>query len=426
MSKKLIYILSGIAIALILVVFIGKNKFGDRNILKVAVSNIEKRDLTETVSCNGKLNPIQEVKLSIEVSGEVTKIYVKEGDSVKQGDLLLEINPSNFISSVTRARAAYSQAQSSLASSKARKSQADSQFVIIQKDYERKRELKQQGVISSFEFEQIEAQFYNSLGEKDAVFQSVESAKFQVESALATLQEANENLVRTKLYAPMGGIVSKLKVTQGEKVVGTAQMAGTELITIANLDQMELLVDVGENDVLRISLGDTALVEVDAYIGQKFKGVVSHIAYSSNATLDQQITKFQVRIKLLSDSYKNLVNEEKGHAYPFRPGMSASADIITKRKNDVLVVPIQSVTLRDDENVATGLETKRQVIFVIDNDIAVEQIVKTGIQDNKFIEILEGASEGQKVVSAPFRAISKELAKDKKVQIVEEDALFEK
>lgn len=426
MSKKLIYILSAVFVALLLIVILGKNKFSNRNVLKVAVSNIEKRDITETVSSNGKIYPVKEVNLSIEVSGEVTRILVKEGDSVKQGDLLLEINPINFISSVTRAKAGYSQALAALSSAKARKSQADAQFVIIQKDYERKKELFQQEIISSFEFEQIEAQFYNALGEKDAVFQNVESAKFQVESAMATLQEANENLVRTKLYAPMGGIISKLNVALGEKVVGTAQMAGTQLLTIANLDQMELLVDVGENDVLRVSLGDTALIEVDAYIGKKFKGIVSHIAYSSNATLDQQITKFQVKIKILADSYKEIVDAEKGHSYPFRPGMSASADIITKRKNDVLVVPIQSVTLREDENVATGIETKRQVIFVVDGETAKEQEVKTGIQDDKYIEILEGASEGQKVVSAPFRAISKELKNDKKVSVVEEDALFEK
>jgi HlyD family secretion protein len=424
MNKKIIYILGSITVLLIVVAVIGKNRFSDRNTLKVAVATVEKRDIVETVSSNGKIYPVNEVKLSIEVSGEVTRIMVQEGDSVSKGDLLLEINPINFISNVSRAKAGYNQALANLSSAKARKSQADAQFLVIQKDYERKKSLFQQEVISSFEYEQIESSYYTALGEKDAVHQNVEAARYQVESAMATLQEANENLVRTKLYAPMSGVVSKLSVALGEKVVGTAQMAGTQLITIANLDEMELLVDVGENDVLRISLGDTANVEVDAYLGKKFKGVVSHIAYSSNVGVDQQITKFQVKIILLPESYKELVNAATGHAYPFRPGMSATADIITKKKYGVPAVPIQSVTLRDKEG--SGLEGKKQIVFVLEGDLVKEYEVETGVQDDRFIEISSGVNDGQKVVSAPFRAISKELKNDKKVSVVEEETLFGK
>jgi HlyD family secretion protein len=225
------------------------------------------------------------------------------------------------------------------------------------------------------------------------------------------------------LYAPMNGIVSKLSVALGEKVVGTAQMAGTQLITIANLNQMELQVDVSENDVLRISLGDTANIEVDAYLGRKFKGVVSHIAYSSNALADQQITKFQVKIALLPESYKELINRESGHAYPFRPGMSATADIITQKKFGVVAVPIQSVTLREKDG---DFAEKKQVVYIADGDVAKEYEVETGIQDDKFIEIISGVEVGQQIINAPFRAISKELKDGKKISLVSEEELFGK
>ena len=425
MTKKTIYILTGILAVLIIIALVVKNKFSDRNTLKVAVEKVGARNIVETVTGNGKIYPIQEVNLSVEVPGEVVRIYVEEGDSVQKGDILLEVNPTNFISSVSRSDAGYKQGLANLASAKARLAQAEAQYSVVALDYERRKKLFDQEVISSTEFETAQSNYYAAVGEKEAAEQNVEASRFQVESALATLQESKENLARTKLYAPNEGIVSKLAVSVGEKVVGTAQMAGTQLLTIANLDQMQLNVDVGENDVLRISVGDTAEIEVDAYLGEKFKGVVNHIAYSSNVAVDQQVTKFQVQILLLKESYKHLINAAKGHAYPFRPGMSATADIITNRKENIIAVPIQSVTLREKKNESTQFEEKKQVVFIVKESVVHEIEVKTGIQDDKYIEILEGLSKDESVVIAPFRAISKELKDKQNVSVVEEENLFE-
>lgn len=425
MNNKILFILFFVVVVLAGVAIGFKDKFQLRNAEKVAAEYADFRSITEVVSANGKIYPEKEVKLSVEVPGEVTRINVKEGDSVQKGALLLEINPSTFVTSVSRAKAAHNQALANLSGAKARNAQANAQFNIVQKDYNRKIELFNQGVLSAFEFEQIESAFMSSTGEKEAAFQNVEASKFQVQSALASLKEANENLSRTKLFAPISGIVSKLNVELGEKVVGTGQMAGTELITIADLNQMELLVDVGENDVLRISKGDTAEIEVDAYLDDTFMGVVSHIAYSSNALLEQQITKFEVRIKLLPSSYSQLVQPDKGHAFPFRPGMSATADIITNRKDNILSVPIQSVTLRaKDEEGESLIEEKDQVVFVVEDGMVTTKEVKTSIQDDKYIEITEGIDDSTMVVTGPFKAISKGLENKDKVIVVEESELF--
>ena len=272
------------------------------------------------------------------------------------------------------------------------------------------------------EFEVAESQYFSALGETEAAAQNVLAGKYQVQSASAGLQQTRDNLGRTKLYAPMSGIVSKLNVEQGEKVVGTAQMAGTELITISEFSEMELKIEVGENEVLQINKGDTALIEVDAYLGEEIKGIVSQVAYSSNALLDQQVTKFEVKIKLLASSYQQLITSES--KLPFRPGMSATAEIITDRKDQVLCVPIQSVTLRDlDEE--DEFEEKSQVLFVYDGEGIILKEVKTGIQDDSYIQILSGVGIGEKVVTAPFKAISKELNEESVVTVVTEEELYE-
>lgn len=422
MNNKLIKILAVVLALLIIVLVVAKNKgwLDKRNEIHVAVQPIAYRTITEKVGTNGKIYPVKEVKLSVEISGEVTQILVAEGDSVNKGDLLLVLNPSTYNSSVSRADAAYNQSLSSLSSAQARNSTAKAQYIIIEKDYKRKQELLQNNVISQAEFEAIESQYYSALGEKEAASLNVQAAQYAIESAKATLNESREILSKTKLYAPMSGIVSKLNVELGEKVVGTAQMSGTELITIANLNQMELLVDVGENDVLRIHTGDTAEIEVDAYANQKFVGIVSDIAYTSNQSLDQQITKFQVKILILPSSYQHLIKPKEGNSYPFRPGLSATADILTNRKENILTVPIQSVTKREDEN---G-KNKRQVIYVVDNNYTKEIVVKTGLQDNEYIEIVSGADAKLEVISAPFKAISKELNDSVLVKVVPETDLF--
>lgn len=409
-------------VGLVIIAILAKDKLDARNALQVVVEEAENRSITQSVTANGKIYPYKEVKLSLELPGEVTNIYVNEGDSVKKGDLLLEINADNYISSVSQSNAAYNQALANLSTAKARKIQADAQFAIIEKDYKRNKELFDQKVISSVAFEAVESQYFAASGEKEAAAQNVLAGQYQVQSALAGLQQTRDNLGRTKLFAPMNGIVSKLNVEKGEKVVGTAQMAGTELITISEFSEMELKIEVGENEVLQISKGDTALIEVDAYLGVEIKGVVSQVAYSSNALLDQQVTKFEVKIKLFVSSYQQLITPQK--QLPFRPGMSATAEIITNRKDDVLCVPIQSVTLRDlDEE--DDFEEKTQVVFVYVGDSIKQKEVKTGIQDDSYIQILSGVAIGEKVVTAPFKAISKELNNESVVKIVTEEELYE-
>jgi len=422
MNSKTLKILAVILVALIIATVVAKNSgyIENREKLKVATEKTTLRTILEKVGTNGKIYPVKKVNLSVEVPGEVTKILVAEGDSVKKGDLLLVLNPSTYSTGVSRAKAAYNSALSGLSTAKARNSTALAQFTIINKDFKRKEKLHQNGIISDSEFDIVESQYHTSLGEKEASAQNIQAAQFSIASAKASLTEANTVLTKTKLFAPMNGIVSKLNVELGEKVVGTAQMKGTELITIADLNHMELQVDVGENDVLRISVGDTAEIEVDAYLDNQFKGVVSHIAYSSNEGINIQTTKFQVKIDILASSYQHLVKPEEGHAYPFRPGLSATADILTNKKTNIITVPIQSVTKREDKN---G-KNKRQVLFVVENDRTKEITVKTGLQDSEYIEITSDLETDLEVVSAPFKAISKELKDSMLVEIVKEENLF--
>ena len=422
MSKKLLIIISVVFILLVSVAIAFKKKFSDRNASIVVVEQAQFRSLTESVSANGKIYPFKEVKLSLELPGEVSNIYIQEGDSVVNGDLLLEIEADNYIASVSQSNAAYNQALANLSTFKARLSQAEAQFKIIETDYNRKKQLFENEIISAVEYEASQSQYFTALGEKEAAFQAVEAGKYQVQSAQAGLQQTQENLSRTRLYAPMDGIISKLNVEKGEKVVGTAQMAGTELVTVADFKEMELKIEVGENEVLQISKGDTALIEVDAYLGEEILGLVNQVAYSSNALIDQQVTKFEVKITLIKSSYEKLITEER--LLPFRPGMSATAEVITQRKDHILCVPIQCVTLRD-LNEEDDFEEKTPVVFVHKDGQVFLKEVTTGIQDDTYIEILDGIEEGEEVVSAPFKAISKELENEKLVKVVSEDELYE-
>lgn len=422
MSKKLLVIISVVFILLVSIAIAFKKKFSDRNASIVVVEQAQFRSLTESVSANGKIYPFKEVKLSLELPGEVSNIYIQEGDSVVNGDLLLEIEADNYIASVSQSNAAYNQALANLSTSKARLSQAEAQFKIIETDYNRKKQLFENEIISAVEYEASQSQYFTALGEKEAAFQAVEAGKYQVQSAQAGLQQTQENLSRTRLYAPMDGIISKLNVEKGEKVVGTAQMAGTELVTVADFKEMELKIEVGENEVLQISKGDTALIEVDAYLGEEILGLVNQVAYSSNALIDQQVTKFEVKITLIKSSYEKLTTEER--LLPFRPGMSATAEVITQRKDHILCVPIQCVTLRD-LNEEDDFEEKTPVVFVHKDGQVFLKEVTTGIQDDTYIEILDGIEEGEEVVSAPFKAISKELENEKLVKVVSEDELYE-
>jgi HlyD family secretion protein len=414
-NNKILKILLPIVLVLIIFAVIGKKQgwFGKALTVKVAVENSENRTIIETITANGKIQPEKEVKISPDVSGEIVELTIKEGDQVEKGQLLLRIKPDTYISQKDRSMAAIS-------SARARLVQSEAQFTQAELSYKRSKQLYEEQTISKSEFEQAEASYSVAKAEVDA-------AKYAVVSSEASLKEANENLIKTTIYAPMSGTVSMLLVELGERVAGTNLMAGTELLRVADLSRMEAQVEVNENDIVRVNLGDTATIEVDAYLDQKFKGIVTEIANSAKTTgvSADQVTNFDVKILLLPESYENLVLA--GNTNPFRPGMSATVDIQTEIKNDILSVPIQSVTTRTDSTKTTTTvsdEDIRTIVFISDGKYALAKDVKTGIQDNSYIEITAGISVDDKVISSPFSAISKKLADSTLIEVVKKEELF--
>ncbi|MBN2667280.1 MAG: efflux RND transporter periplasmic adaptor subunit [Bacteroidales bacterium] len=414
-NNKILKILVPVAILLIVVALIGKKAgwFGKAVTVKVAVENAERRTIIETITANGKIQPEMEVLITPDVSGEIVELTVREGDNVEKGRLLLRIKPDVYISQRDRSLASISQARARLA-------QAEAQFIQAELSYNRTKQLYEGQTVSKSEFEQAEASYAVAKAEVDA-------ARFSVTSSEASLKEANENLVKTSIYAPMSGTVSMLLVELGERVAGTGMMAGTEMLRIADLSRMEAQVEVNENDIPRVKLGDTATIEIDAYTDHKFKGIVTEIANSAKTTgvSADQVTNFDVKILVLPESYKALTNEN--NLNPLRPGMSATVDIQTEIREGIITVPIQSVTTRTDttkvvQNISD--EEIRTLVFLTDGERALAKDVKTGIQDNSYIEIISGVSEGDRVVSAPFSAISKKLSDSTLVEIVKKDDLF--
>lgn len=450
MNNRVLYIAGAVLAVLIVVAVVGKKQgwLGKGDTQNVAVEKAAKRSLIETVTASGKINPQTEVKLSSEVSGEVIQLNVQEGDSVKKGQLLCVVNPSIYEAVVTQATASVNQFKANLASANASYIQAKAALENAKRNFERNEQLHNSKVISDMEFEASKLQYEQAQSNLATVNEQVNAGAFTVKSAEAQLKQAQDNLLKTKIYAPISGTVSLVNVKLGERVVGTAQMAGTEIIRIADLDNMQAEVDVNENDVLRISLGDTAEIEVDAYIKKKFKGIVTQISYSATNTINQvvstsQATNFTVEIKLVKESYADLIIPEKGKKYPFRPGMSATVDIKTESRDNVLTVPIQSVTTREEKDIAdkdedfaktekgkktakTGTDKSelKEIVFVVENGKAVAKEVKTGIQDANYIEITEGVKEGESIVSAPFKLISKTLENGDLVKVVDEKELF--
>jgi HlyD family secretion protein len=434
----------GVTVAVLLVLAVVAKRMGwigNNAGRKVAVEKVLRRSIVETVTASGKLVPLSEVRLSSEVSGEVIQLNVKEGDSVKKGDLLAVINPAIYESVVTQTEASLNQIKATRSSAKASFIQAQAQFKQAQATFNRNNILHKQKVISDAEFENFKLQLEQAEAAYKTAEEQVNAAGFNVASAEAQVKQSKDNLLKTKIYAPMSGIVSLVNVKLGERVVGTAQMAGTEIIRIADLDNMLVQVDVNENDVLRVHVNDTADVEVDAYLGKKFKALVTQVAYSSSATsiLSSQATNFVVKLRLQKDSYQELIDMERGVRFPFRPGMSATVDIKTASKNNVLAVPIQSVTIREDEasknKRLNDAETKgddalaqkkkvAEIVFVTNGKTVKAVPVKTGIQDAGYIEIKEGLQENWVVVKAPFKAISKDLKDGDLVKIVSEKELF--
>jgi HlyD family secretion protein len=436
-KKRTLLIIAGIALlAIIAVVFRSRAK----KELEVEVKQASYRTIIESVSASGKIEPEVTVKISPEVSGEITELPVKEGDFVIQGQLLLRINPDVYISAVNRAEAALYSGEASLATARARLAQSEAQFKLAERTWKRSESLHAQGAISEAEFEQAQNSFEIAKAEVGASKEGVKSAEFGIRSAQATLKEAQDNLKRTTIYAPQAGTVTGLLVEKGERVVGTGLMGGTELMSISDLGSMEVNVEVNESDIVRVSIGDTASIEVDAYLNRKFNGIISEIgnvALNSQAgsvvSLDQ-VTNFSVKISILRESYADLIgNDTLGS--PFRPGMSATVDIKTDRAKRALAIPLQSVTTRGDttasavkneEGKEEALGSSAQVdedeeliicAFVLNKNKAELRVLETGIQDSKYIQVISGIAEGEEVITGPYENVSRKLKNGSSVKV---------
>ena len=412
--------------------------------VEVTVEEAENRTILETVTASGKIFPETEVKISSDVSGEIVELYIQEGDSVYVGQVLAKIDPDTYESTVERGRASVNSAKANKAASatqietsKAQIQQIQAQLTNAKTVHDRNVKLLSDGVISRVEFEQsestllgLQANMKSAEASLEAAKQGVEGASFSVQSAEATLREMQTSLSRTIIKSPTNGIVSSLSVEQGERVVGTIQMTGTEMMRIANLSAMEVQVDVSENDILRVSLKDKVEIEVDAYLDRKFSGYVTEIANSASnisgaASLNtDQVTNFVVKVRVDSESYKDLLGPNK--RYPFRPGMSASVDILTETMDDVLAIPIQAVTVREKEDDKDNKKKKaaddelEEVVFVMEADTVRMVNVTTGIQDDEYILVTSGIEKGETIVTGPYSAISKKLDEGDAVRIKEE------
>jgi len=436
-KKKLWWIIIGSVVVLILLIIIGKAGNGDET--KVAVEKATTHTITETVTASGKIYPETEVKIAPEVSGEIIELPIEEGDSVHKGDLLVKINAAIYNSMVNQAEASVQQSRASANNSKNMMEQAQSQYDLALTTYNRNKKLYQDKVISQLEFEQAEASYKSAKATYDGAKASSSGGVYGIVGAEANLSQMKESLRKTTIFAPTAGIISQLNVKKGERVVGTAQMAGTELLTIADMSRIEVRVDVSETDIAKVKIGDTTIIDADAYRNRKFTGVVSHIGVSSSkgttGTSTDQVTNYTVRILILAQSYADIVKGLPKGKFPFKPGMSASVEIQTNRLTNILAVPVNAVTTRDWADSAknknkTDSKDKndvRQVVFVYnekDKQVYIKD-VKTGLQDNQYIQITDGLKDGDMVVIAPYGAIARTLKDKTHVRKVAKDQLFE-
>ncbi|MFC6876355.1 efflux RND transporter periplasmic adaptor subunit [Flavobacterium myungsuense] len=423
MSKKSIYVIIGIAVVVVAVLLVLSKKgiIGNKDkSLDVEVAKVNEITIVETVSATGKIQPEIEVKISSEVSGEIIALPVKEGQVVKKGDLLVKINPDLYTSGYNRTVAGLSQTKAGL-------SQADATFKEAKANYDRNKILFDKGIISKSDWDRAIATFEGAKAAK-------ESAYFNVKSASATVNEAKDNLGRTTIYAPADGTISMLNVELGERVLGTQQMTGTEILRVANLNNMEVEVDVNENDIVKINVGDSARVQVDAYLKKNFKGIVTSISNSASSALTaNQVTNFKVKVRIVKESYQDLLAGKPTSYSPFRPGMTATVDIITERKEKVVGIPISSIVVKTDtaavktfsvdDPAAQESEVKQknikklECVFLKVGEKAKIRIIKTGIQDDTNIEVTDGLKPGDVVIVGPYNTVSKELNSGDKVKI---------
>jgi len=435
-NKTKRYLIIGILLLFVfLIVARRTGLIGGEQSVKIATEQVEYRDITEFVSASGKIQPRIEVKISPDVSGEVVEIFVEEGGIVKKGDKLARIKPDTYQSNFEQIKASYDGQKANLANAKARLAQVKAQMINAESIFQRSKTLYDQGLVSKAEFDNAKATYEVAKAEVDAAEQTVKASEFGVKSTEATLNEAQNNLTKTTIFAPMDGTVYQITVEAGERVAGASQFsAGTEIMRIADLNEMEVQVSINENDIIRVNFGDTVNIEVDAYANQKFKGVVTRISNTSGTsqliTSSDQVTNYDVRIRILPDSYVGLIDDSKAYKYPFRPGMSASVDIITKRVFKVLSVPIQAVTTRDDSLSTDEKATEKsndlmEVVFVYHEGSVEIKKVTTGIQDSYYIQILSGLNEKDEIVVSPYSAVSRKLKNGDKVKKVDKSELFE-
>jgi len=453
-SVKWILIIVGILAGVFVIAQVAGGK---DNGVKVSTEKAAKRTIIETVTASGNIYPVVEVKISPDISGEITELNVAEGDSVKKGFVLARVFADIYALQRDEAASQVNRSQSTVANNTAALEASKATLDQAKQTYDRNKALYDQKVISQSELEQYETTYRTAQANYNAAKEQIKSLKAEVQTSQTGLVKANKDLSRTVLIAPMNGVVSSLKVKKGERVAGNSFNIGTEMMTIADMREMEVRVDVGENDIVKVNIGDSADIEVDAYNNRKFKGEVTQIASStktsaSSAVTSNDVTSYEVRIRIKRESYQDLLDPMKPNKYPFRPGMNASADIKTKRHDNVLSIPIMSVNARvkgSDKSMADKKKEEEaakkpednpmsnepvvassdleEVIFILQKDGTVKKaIVKTGIQDINNIEVLEGLKEGEEVITGPYNAISEKLKDGMKVKVVAKEELFKK
>jgi len=420
MSRKVVFILLGL-IVIVILGLIGLSKSGiiknGKKGKEVETELVERATIIETVAATGKIQPEVEVSISSEVSGEIIELPIKEGQDVKKGDLLVRINPDLVQGALNQVQASLQNARSGLA-------QAEASLKVAKLNFDRNKPLFDKGVISRADFDRAQSDYEVAQATK-------QSAYYNVQSVAAQVKQAQDNLGRTAIFAPRDGTISKLSVELGERVVGTAQMTGTEIVRVANLANMEVEVDVNENDIVKIEVGDSTVVEVDAYLKKEFKGIVTEIANSAESTLTaDQVTNFKVKVRILEESYKDLL-EGKSETYsPFRPGMTATVDVITKKRENSIAAPISAIVVKSDTSATKkdkpkkdikGDDKKFECVFVKNGDKAKLKVVTTGIQDDSNIEILSGLNEGDEIITGPYNLVTKRLKTGDLVKVKEDE-----
>ena len=449
--KKLYWIL-GIGAAILTVIIVMKVSEGTKP-FEVTIEKAKLRDVIEIVAATGKIQPETELKITSDVSGEITEMLVKEGEPIKKGDLICRIKPDMYVSAFDRVNASVNTTKANLKTSEAQLDQAKASLISSEANFKRSKKLLEQSAISQQEFDASKATYDGAKANVEALEAGVNASKYTILSSEASLKEASANLEKTFIYSPVDGTVYKMNVEKGERVQGVSGFQGTEILRLANLNEMEVSVEVNENDIIKVHKGDTAIVEVDAYMNKKFKGIVTEVANSANTagvSIDQ-VTNFVVKIRLIRESYASLITEK--NPVPFRPGMSAGVEIQTLRVRNVVTVPIQAVTSRNKDSLVSKnedgnseLEVKndkekideekideeknkiveeiKELVFVIKDGKVVQKEIKSGIQDNEFIEIISGLSKGEEVISGPYSAVSRSLKNGTKVVVVSKKDLY--